>query len=241
MDSSKAEIAKAEVKTPAKRRSRLRKLAYWLFIDVCVAVLVIGLLLHRPGRYRPLPSGPYEPGQIHQYWNELSQHFYNRTQERKAFEMVIEQGRANEAVAAGDWPKESQGVLLYSPAVVFEPGRVVMMGTVDAEGVKLIAAVEISPAIDPNGMLALEVAKFKIGAMNITPVARMVAKRMYSERISAGGVDLEDIGTLIAAALLNAEKFDPVFKAEDKKARLTAVRVEAGRLVLSFEPVKRGG
>jgi hypothetical protein len=153
------------------------------------------------------------------------------------FELIVEQGPVNEAVASGDWPKESRGVLLYKPAVVFEPSRVVLMGTVEAEGVKLIAAVEIDPHVDPNGMLALDVAKFKIGAMNITPVAKMVAKKMYTERISAGGVDLEDIGTLIAAALLNQEKFDPVFKAEDKKARLTAVQVLHGKLKLTFEPV----
>lgn len=238
MDSSKTEIAKDESKSPPKRRSRLRKLAYWLFVDICVAILVIGLLLHRPGRYRPLASGPYEPGRIHPYWTHLSSQFYNATQKREPFELVVEQAPINEAIAQGNWPQESHGVLLYSPAVLLEPGRIVMMGTVDAEGVKLIAGVEITPQIDPNGLLALEVAKFKVGAMNITPLAKMMAKRMYLDRVSAGDVDFEDMLTQIAAALLNTEKFDPVFKAEDKKARLTAVKVEFRRLTLTFQPEK---
>ncbi len=236
MDSSKTEIAKAQAKSPPKRTSRLRKLAYWLFVDVCVAVLVIGLLLHRPGRYRPLASAPYEPGQVHRYWQTLGSQFYNATQERRPFELIVQQGPINEAVAQADWPQESHGVMLYSPAVVFEPGRVILMGTVEAEGLKLIAAVEIAPQIDPNGLLALDVAKFKVGAVNITPLARMMGKKMYLDRVTAGGVDLNDIRTMIVAALLNSEKFDPVYKAEDKKARLTNVEVEFRRLTLEFQP-----
>jgi len=51
MDSSKKENREtAGDSTVAKKKSRLKKLAIWLSIDLGVAVLVFILLLYRPGR-----------------------------------------------------------------------------------------------------------------------------------------------------------------------------------------------
>ncbi len=46
--------------------SRTRKILCWLFVDLVVAAVIIGLLLHKPGSYDPtdFDSAGYEPGQV---------------------------------------------------------------------------------------------------------------------------------------------------------------------------------
>jgi uncharacterized protein YpmS len=236
MDSGKAEISKSLSDGEVCKKRRLRKLAYWLLIDLSVAVLIIGLLVHRPGRYSPARPAPLRRGEVHPYLIELSSQFNNGTQYRKPFEIAIDQQKINEVVALGNWPIESQGILLYAPAVLFEPGVVVLMGTADIRGVELIVTIEIQPRINDKGLLNLHVATVKVGAMNITPIAKMIARTMYAERVAVMSVDMKDFRTKIAASLLNEEAFDPVFTAEDKKARLLNVTIVKGRLTARLAP-----
>jgi len=67
---------------------------------------------------------------------------------------------------------ESEGVLLYAPAALFVPDAVVLMGTADVKGVEFIITIELEPKINEQGLLNLQVAKVKVGAMNITPLAK---------------------------------------------------------------------
>ncbi len=241
MNSGKTEIVNTKIDSGKPKRSRLRKLAYWLFIDISVAVLVFALLLHRPGRYRPTSPGKSRHGQVHPYITHLSSEFYNGTQKGLPFEIVVEQDKINEAVAQADWPRESQGILLYAPAILFENDLVILMGTADIDGIKLIVAVEIQPQVGDAGApgLGLNVTKVKVGAMNITPLAKMMAKRMYAERTAEVQIDTDALLTKIVASLLTGQAFDPLFTAEDKKSRLTQVTVEQQRLTLNFQPIRR--
>ncbi|MGB2864667.1 MAG: hypothetical protein WBC05_15175, partial [Sedimentisphaerales bacterium] len=57
------------------KKSRRKKLVIWLLIDLTVAVIVLVLLLYRPGRYDPadFDSYGYEQGQVSPYLtHELS-------------------------------------------------------------------------------------------------------------------------------------------------------------------------
>ncbi len=174
--------------------SRTRKLACWLFVDLVVAAVIIGLLLHKPGSYDPtdFESAGYEPGQVSPYLtHELSPRIYNGAQRDEPFDVVITQKGINEIVAGWGWPKMSQGVMLYSPAVLFKPGSAQLMATADIRGAEFVVTIKIEPKITDKGLLTFHVSKVKVGAMNITALAKITARRMYLQKIAHLPIDKE--------------------------------------------------
>ena len=239
MDLSKAEIQGIETDLKIRKKARFRKLIRWLLVDLAVAAIIFALLLYRPGRYKPadLGSGNYKRGQVSPYLtNDLSPKIYNGAQRAKPFEVVVTQKGINDIITRGNWPMESEGVLLYAPAALFVPGTVVLMGTADVKGVEFIITIELEPKIDEQGLLNLEVSKVKVGAMNITPLAKMMAKKMYTQRLTAIRIDTEALQTKVAASLLTDEPFEPVFKIENKKVRIEKIAVAKEKLLLRFVP-----
>jgi uncharacterized protein YpmS len=126
--------------------------------------------------------------------------------------------------------------MFYAPAVLFVPNSVVFMGTADIKGVQFVITIELEPKVKENRLLNLQATKVKVGAMNITPLAKMIAKKMYAERLDTASVDTEDWRTKIAASLLNDEPFDPIFDVEDKKVRVDKITVENEKLILHLIP-----
>jgi len=224
----------------AKKKSRRRKLLYWLLIDIAVAATVIGLLLHKPARYDPIaPATGAGNGRVHPYIShDVGPQFYNGAQSQRPFEMVVLDKGLNEVISEAGWVQQSDGINLSRPEIQFIDGRIVLMGTADVERADLVVTVELEPEVDEQGLLNLNVAKVKIGAMNITPLAKMVAKKMYQQRLESEPVNTKDLRAQIAASLLIEEPFDPVFKAEDKWVRLTGFEITAGKLIARFEPAK---
>ena len=206
-----------------------------------MAVIIFALLLHRPGRYNPtdFTDADYNPKEVSPYLtHELMPQLYNGAQFGEPFDVTITQKGINEMVARSNWPVESEGVMFYAPAVLFEPDSVVFMGTADIKGVQFVVTIELAPGVNEDGLLKLGVTRVKVGAMNITPLAKMMAKKMYAERLSEAPVDIEDLRTRIAAALLNEEPFEPVFDVEDKKVRLKKITVEEEKLIMHLIPEK---
>jgi len=228
-----------QVNPQIRKKQRYKKLFCWLLIDLAVAVTIFALLLYRPSRYDPRQAEPddYEPGQVSPYLTRLSSRYYNGAQRRQPFEIVVTEEGINQAITNSDWTVESQGIWFYAPAVLFTPGTIVLMGTANMKGAEFVVTIELEPKIDQQKLLNLQVAKVKIGAMNITPIAKLIAKKMYADRLATAPVDTEDWRAKIAAALLNDEPFDPVFPAEDKNVRLDSVTIEQGRLILRLVPV----
>jgi len=239
MELSKAEIQGTETDLKIRKKARFKKLICWLLVDLAVAAIIFALLLYRPGRYKPAEfgSGNYKRGQVSPYLtHDLSPKIYNGTQRGKPFELVVTQKGINEIITRGNWPMESEGILLYAPAVLFVPGAVVLMGTADFKGVEFIITIELEPKIDEQGLLNLQVTKVKVGAMNITPLAKMVAKKMYTQRLAAIPIDTEAVQTKIVASLLTDEPFEPVFKIDDKKVRIEKIAVAEEKLLLRLVP-----
>jgi hypothetical protein len=239
MVSSKREIGHVKADSKKRRMSRTGKLLCWLFVDLIVAAVVIGLLLHKPGGYNPtdFESAAYEPGQVSPYLtHDLSPRIYNGAQRGRPFDVVITQAGINEIVASWGWPKMSRGVMLYSPAVVFRPGSAVLMGTASVSGAEFVVTIEIRPKIDEKGLLSFHVSKVKIGAMNVTPIAKITAKKMYLQRIASVPIDKEAIQTRIAESLLSDASFEPVFKVDDRKVRIDRISVGKERLTAHIVP-----
>jgi len=238
MDLSKTEMQRTETDLQNRKKAKRKKLIRWLLIDIAVAAIVFTLLLYRPGRYKPSDSGQYKRGEVSPYLtNELSPTIYNGAQRVEPFDVIITQDGLNDIIARGNWPMESEGVLLYAPAALFIPGRLVLMGTADAKGVEFVVTIELEPNIDEEGLLNLELAKVKVGAMNITPLAKIIAKKMYMERISGIEIDSGAIQTMIAASLLTNEPFEPVFSIDDKKkVRIEKITIENEKLSAHLVP-----
>ena len=225
-----------------RKKSRRRRLLFWLAIDIAVAATVICMLIYKPARYHPAVPPASTDGNdppAHPYLHrDLASTFYNNAQKQRPFEMVILDQSLNEAMARMKW--QSEGVTLAAPQVFFVAGRIVLMGTADVEKAKFVVTVELAPRMDDKGYLDLAVEKVKVGAMNVTPLAKMMGRKMYREQINTGAVDMENLGTKIVASLLNGEPFDPVLEAEDKLVRLKSLDIAPGKLTAQFVPAKPG-
>ncbi len=226
------------------KKSRVKKILFWLLVDLLVAIAVFTLLLYKPNRYKPIGSGSgdYEPGQVSPYLtHDISPKIYNGAQRGEPFELVITQYGINDVISRANWPIQSEGILLYAPAALFVPNTVVLMATVNVKGVEFVITVELEPKIDEKEFLNLQVAKVKVGAMNITPLAKMMAKKMYAERLAAFHINTGAWQTKIAASLLNDEPFEPVFKIDGKEVRVEKITVSQGELIARLAPVSKHG
>ena len=126
--------------------------------------------------------------------------------------------------------------MFSAPAVLFVPGSIVLTGTAHIKGVEFVVTIALEPRVDEQGLLNLQVAKVKIGAMNITPLAKMMAKKMYAERLATVPVDTEALTTKIAGALLNDEPFEPVLRVENKKVRVEKITIAQEKSILHLVP-----
>ncbi len=220
----------------ADKKERYKKLIRWLLVDLAVAAIIFALLLYRPSRYdsRKVGFTVGQQGQVEPYMTHLSSELYNGAQLGEPFELeVIEQG-INQTIAR--WSAESEGILFTAPEILFLPGSIVFMGVADVKSAQFVVTIALEPNTDEKGMLNLQVAKVKIGAMNITPLAKMIAKKMYKERIATVPIDMQDLRSQIAASLLSGEPFDPIFNVDHKKVRLDGITVKQGKLILHFVP-----
>jgi hypothetical protein len=219
-----------------RKKDRLRRLTRWLLIDLTVAVVVFGLLFHRPSRYSAYGLGPGDPNreQAHRYVPYLSSEIYNGAQSGEPFALVVIDKGLNESITP--WSAESEGIRLTSPEILFEPDRIVLMGTADVRGAEFIVTIALKPVIDEKGLLNVAVTAVRIGAMNITPLAKIIARHMYGEWLETMPIDTRDWRAKLAASLINDEPFDPVFRIDGRKVRVENITVAQGKLVLAFVP-----
>lgn len=238
-------MSKDTYKNIKVRKKKKFKKRYWLLFDLALAITILALLFYKPARYRPPGniSADGNPDQISPYLtNVLLPQLHNGAQREEPFDLDINQKGINETIARYKWPRESNGVVLSAPTVFFVPDRIVLMGTASIKGADLAVTVVTRPKLDEKGLLHLQVEKVKIGAMNITPVAKMLAKRMYTERIESVPVDLMDLRAKIAASLLNEEPFEPVFNVNDifedtdKKVRMEKITIAQKKLTIRLVP-----
>ncbi|MHC4575209.1 MAG: hypothetical protein ACYS76_13940 [Planctomycetota bacterium] len=225
----KKEIQRVDSKNGQDRKARKKKRLKRL------------LLLHTPARYHPLQVP--DSKQVSPYLtHELAPQFYNGAQRGEPFEAVVSQKGINEIIAYSRWPKESGGASFSAPAVLFVPENIVLMGTVTVQGVEFVVTIVLEASLSEAGLLNLRAAKVKVGAMNITPVARMIARRMYRERTEAMPIDKTHWRAKVVASLLNDEAFEPVFSirdilgGDDQNVRITKVTIKDKELILGLVP-----
>ena len=226
-----------KTKHQGKKRKKSR-LVYWLAADLVVGLTFVSLLLYKPSGYQPIATStdPRHPQQVHRYLTHLSSELYNGMQTRKPFRIDLLEVGINESILQAHWPLESEGVTFAAPQVSVKPEGVTVLGTASYEGVDLAIRIEGVPTLTQEGRLTLHIAAVRIGALNVTLLARMVAQKMVQAEFAWFTNEPKDIRTQITRSFLEDRPFDPLFAWEDRQVRLTRLVLEKGRVQLTLTP-----
>jgi hypothetical protein len=207
-----------------------------LVVISAIVVIVFALLLHRPAYYKPLDFAGSKEVSLY-LTHQLLPELYNGAQLQEPFNLVVTQSGINDVVARFEWPKEFGSIRFSAPMVFFVPDSIVLMGTMFMEGAEFVGTIVAEPTLDAEGLLSLQVVSVKIGAVDITPLARVLARRICQQQFAAANIGAEDVQAQVAASLLDGEPFKPVFKIEDKKVRVEKITIEQKKLTIHLVPV----
>lgn len=207
-----------------------------LAVVLAVVVVFFALLLHKPAYYKPLDFADSKEVSLY-LTNQLLPELYNGVQLREPFDLVVTQSGINDIVARFEWPQEFGSVRISAPMVFFAKGSIVLMATVVMEGAEFVGTVVAEPSLDAEGLLNLQVASVKMGAVDITPLAIALARRICQQQFADANIGAENVQARVAASLLDGKPFKPVFKIEDKKVRVEKITIEPKKLTIHFGPV----
>ena len=230
-----------------KRKSKKFRRLCWLAVMLALAIILLLSLSHRPSRYSP-PEIVNEKRVPTYLTHELGETINNGVQLGVPFDLVVTQEGINEVIAwyhKNEWSKQFGDLGYSTPEVFFDPNTITLMGAVSAASREFVVTVVVRPLLDQEGLLNLNVTKVKVGAVNITPVARIIAKTMYQKRLKTKPIDKDDVRTKIAASVLNNEPFDPVFRVKDafekryRRVRLKKVAIRRKQLNLHLAPLAK--
>jgi hypothetical protein len=225
----------AEEVKKAKSKKRTYVLLVVWFI---VSVIFIAMLLYKPAGSEPFVT-TVDGNNVSPYLTHvLSPQLYNGAQRQEPFELHVSQRGINEIVSRRKWPMESEGVRFLTPVVYFVPSRIVVMGTALVGGVEVVMTVIVKPVFTEEGLLELKTEVVKVGAVNITLLARIIAEKMYKDRLGELEFNVETLGTKIAGALLAGEPFEPVFEVPqcDGQVRARKITIAHEELTIRFVP-----
>jgi len=217
-----------------KFKKRVSFLLAGLIIVSILAIVVFALLLHRPAYYDP-PDFAYSKEVSRYLTHDLLPQLNNGVQFQEPFDLIVSQRGINDVIGRSKWLRESDGIRFSAPEVLFVPDRIVLLGMVAVADVQFVVTVVAEPAFDQDGLLNLRVGKVRIGAVNITPIARMVARRVYQQHAD-DDIGTEDLRAKIAASILNGEPFEPVFEVDGKKVRAEKITITQGKLTVRLIP-----
>lgn len=233
---SKREIPDKGTDLQNRKQKRLKKLICWLAIDLSVAFIIFALLLYKPGKYNPELD---ESEEISSSLLKLYSVIHDKSQLRDPFEIVITEKTLNDLINLADWPMESEGVLLYSPAAVIDPNAIILMGTAELQSMEFIITIELRANINENGLMNIDVQKVKVGAVNVTPLAKITAQQMYKQKLAEmGDVDLYTWQAKLVASILTDEPVEPLFDIDRQAIKVKKILIEKGKMTLQLFPVK---
>ena len=169
--------------------------------------------------------------------NQLAPAFYNGLERNEPFDLVITQQGINDIIAHQKWPRQINNTKFHAPNLYFVSGSIVLMGTVELKNIDLAATIIIVPSIDQQGMLSVKLKQVKIGAVTVTPLAKIVAARLCQNYLSENNIDPQTFGVKLAEALLKDKPFDPSFKIEDKHQRIEKIKVAKRQLIVTLTPI----
>lgn len=222
-----------------KKKYKGLKTLYVIAIFIAGVLLILFLMFMKtPSHYQPLETT--NSGQVHRYLTHyLAPQFHNEIQLDKPFEVIVPQKELNEMIVDRstfdiDWPVKLDGLTFSAPAVVFSKDTILLMGRVGFGPISVVVSVAAQPKLAEKGKLLLNIRRVKVGSVNVTPLAMVLAEGVFAEQMELNP-ELDWIGGLASACLSN-EPYEPVFDAYESKIRLISVQLEDRKLTLRFEP-----
>jgi len=193
------------------------------------------LLLYKPAGF--LSSDDVTEKQASPYVSKvLAPGVYNSAQRQQPFDLIIHQEKTEDIISLTNWPQQSDGVKISRPKAFFEPGEITVMGMLNIKGVDVVVTITAEPKTDDQGLLNLNLATVKLGAVNITPVAKAIAAEICKPQSTETNARKDNWQKKITASLLNDEPFDAVFNIDGKKVRIKKVTLEHEKLTIRFVP-----
>jgi hypothetical protein len=92
----------------------------------------------------------------------------------------------------------------------------------------------MSPKINDDGMLSMNLGKVKAGAFGITTFAKQLTQKITETYLDE--VKDNNWADDISASLIENKPFNPVFEAYDRHVRLTGIEISKGQAVLRLTP-----
>jgi hypothetical protein len=219
---------------PRKRYALKFSLLTSAGLIITLSIIVI-LLLHKPASYEP--PRLIEDNQVSKYLTHvISQDLYNGAQAGEPFELVITEEGIGDIVARSDWPRQVGEASFAVPEVKFEADNILLRGMVSLDTVELFVVIAGTARVDEQALLHLNVTRIKIGAVNVTALARVIASTIYNSEATRRRLDEDDWRAKIMTSLLLNEPFEPVFEIEGAKVRIDDVRIEPGKVTIHFVP-----
>lgn len=225
-----------------KRSKKRLKRLIWLAADLAVLGLLLILLFYKPSGYEPVDVN--QSKKVSKYLtNVLYPEIYNGAQLGKPYKIILTQKGANDIVAHSSWPKYAAGATISQPQVLFKSGRIIFRGTVTLKSMDFIVTIGVETDFNEKGLLNLNLARIKVGALNVTPLARIIGSRMYRKQASGIEINPENWGVKLAASLLKNEPFEPVIDVKDIfaeseiKVRIQDISIEDEKMIFQLKPL----
>lgn len=208
---------------------------FWILGGLAVLILISCLLLFYKPAYS-IPPETIESTEVSLYLTHiLLPQFYNGMQRNEPFDITIAESGINDIIVRLQWPQEIGGLVFMPAKLFFVPDNIVLVTTVDTGRGQLVITVIIQAMLDENGLLNLQIQKIKAGAVNITFLAKAIARKLY--QITTGKINTSRLDEQIAASLLDGVPFEPVLEIDNKKVKIQKITVEQGDLKLSLMPI----
>jgi hypothetical protein len=218
-----------------KKRKFRKSRYFWILGGLAAVILISGLLLFYKPAYS-IPPETIETTEVSPYLTHiLLPRFYNGMQRNEPFDMAIAESGVNDIIVRSQWPKEIDGLVFMPPKLFFLPDNMVLVTTMDTGRGKFVITIIIQAVLDEKGLLNLQIQKIKAGAVNITLLAKAIARKLY--QITTGKINTSRMDEQIAASLLDGVPFEPVIEIDDKKVRIQKITIEQGDLKLRLIPM----
>jgi uncharacterized protein YpmS len=223
--------------SPNAKKSKFK--TYFLpAITLALPLLVLTLVLtaYKPGRYAPVKIT--DQNQVSPYLtHQLMPTIYNNAQLGEPFEVVITQQGLNDIIARLPRPVRLNNITLADPQIILSPQQIILMATVRARPIDFFVTIELNPTINERGLLNLHINSVKLGAVNITAVARLIGNKAYSNWLTTTGTEPNNFAAQVCRSLLRDDPFEPVFEIRGKTLLLSRINVKTKSITAQLSPV----
>ena len=223
MDSKKAKPAK------------FKALGIVIGMVVLLLTLTVFMFTRTPEMYAP--SQPSDNKVSPYITHHLGPELYNNVQLDAPFNLLISEEGINDIIARNIWPQRFGSVSIDRPAVVFQPGMIHLMGTVDYSRLPFVATITAYPRLNSDGKLQLNIATIKAGSVDITVLAKTITGKILADQTKAMPED--NWMQSLSDALIKNSAVEPVFEfpGKNRDLRITAIDIKENELMVTLKPL----